>query len=123
MARIWGYAGSRGLGQGRDGEDDGEQDDQPASLLPYFEGAGDAALAAGDGPGVGRATRVMSAGSGRETSTWPPSESTARSSTRIRTRLTAGKLVTMVFTTEYTVRSSAFEPPGSPDDASDDRST
>ncbi len=65
----------------------------------------------------------MSGGRGRETSTWPPSDATGWSSTRIRTRLTAGKFVTMVLTIEYTVSSSAFDPPGSPDAASDERST
>ena len=90
---------------------------------PPSAGAGGGDGAAGGGSGVGSATSVMSGGSGRDRSTCPPSDVTGWSFTTIRTRLTAGKFVTIVFTTEYTVSSSAFEPPGRPDVASDDRST
>src|SRR5262249_14510364 len=51
----------------------------------------------GDGDGVAR--KVMSAGSGRETSTWPARVASGWSSTRICTRFTAGKFVVIELTT------------------------
>src|SRR5205085_914655 len=66
-----------------------------------------AAAAGGASPGAGDAgtsaeatSRVMSAGSGRLRSTWPASVSAGRSSTRICTRLMAGKFTVREFTIE-----------------------
>ncbi len=94
-----------------------------ARMLMASQGPRGKPAAAGVGDGAAPTRYVMSGDSGRVRSTWPARVGTWRSSTRIWTRFTAGKLAVSELTTEYTLSSSPRDPPGCFSDASFERST